>query len=178
VFKNANLVRTANLDKGYARETINVIIENVDSKPQSEYYVPFESSLMAKVGGFEVRDKKDASKGAFKVEVVGYDSERYRRLPLYCFRPCTDLSPVAPPSSTSSTSRPLSSPSSNRRWPLPTRFYPRSSRFPRRSTKATSSTSSTRSALTPRPPMSPTTRRRRSSSRTPTCRTTRSCQLS
>ncbi|KAF2634190.1 Ribophorin I [Massarina eburnea CBS 473.64] len=75
VFKNANLVRTTNLDKAYARETINVVIENVDSQPQSEYYLPFESSLIAKIGGLEVRDKKDADKGAFKVEVVGLDIE-------------------------------------------------------------------------------------------------------
>lgn len=76
VFKNANLVRTVNLDKAYARETVNVIIENIDDKAQSEYYVPFETSLMAKVGGFEVRDKKAAEKGAFKVEAVGFDTER------------------------------------------------------------------------------------------------------
>jgi hypothetical protein len=76
VFKNVNLVRNTNLDKGYPRETINVVIENIDSKPQSEYYLPFESTLLSRVGGLEVRDKKDAEKGAFKVEVVGYDAER------------------------------------------------------------------------------------------------------
>lgn len=76
VFKNANLVRITNLDKAYPRETINVIIENIDSKPQSEYYVPFETSLLSKVGGFEVRDKKAADKGMFKAEVVGLDTER------------------------------------------------------------------------------------------------------
>jgi hypothetical protein len=76
VFKNANLVRTTNLDKAYPRETINVVIENIDSKPQSEYYLPFESSLISRVGGFEVRDKKAADKAAFDVEVVGYDTER------------------------------------------------------------------------------------------------------
>jgi hypothetical protein len=76
VFKNANLVRTINLDKAYPRETINVIIENVDSKPQSEYYLPFETSLIAKIGGLEVRDKKSADKGIFQSEVVGLDTER------------------------------------------------------------------------------------------------------
>ncbi|KAF2478117.1 oligosaccharyltransferase alpha subunit [Lindgomyces ingoldianus] len=75
VFKNANLVRTTNLDKSYPRETINVIIENVDSKPQSEYYLPFESGLISRVGGFEVKDKKAPEKGIFKVEVVEYDTE-------------------------------------------------------------------------------------------------------
>lgn len=76
VFKNANLVRTTNLDKGYPRETINVVIENIDSKPQSEYYLPFESSLISRIGGLEVKDKKDAEKGSFKVEVVEFDVER------------------------------------------------------------------------------------------------------
>ncbi|RMZ71993.1 oligosaccharyltransferase alpha subunit [Pyrenophora seminiperda CCB06] len=75
VFKNTNLVRTTNLDKAYPRETINVIIENIDAKPQSEYYLPFESSLLAKVGGLEVRDKKAVEKATFKVEVVGFDTE-------------------------------------------------------------------------------------------------------
>jgi oligosaccharyltransferase complex subunit alpha (ribophorin I) len=76
VFKNNNLVRNINLDKSYPRETINIVIENVDAKPQSEYYLLFESSLLANIGGFEVRDKKDASKGIFDVEVVGYDADR------------------------------------------------------------------------------------------------------
>lgn len=76
VFKNANLVRNTNLDKAYARETINVVIENIDAKAQSEYYLPFDSSVLSKVGGFEVRDKKAADKDPFKVEVVGFDTER------------------------------------------------------------------------------------------------------
>lgn len=76
VFKHTNLVRNTNLDKAYPRETINVIIENIDSKPQSEYYLPFDASVASRVGGLEVRDKKDASKGAFNVEVVAYDDER------------------------------------------------------------------------------------------------------
>lgn len=76
VFKNVNLVRNTNLDKSYPRETINVIIENIDSKPQSEYYLPFETSLISRVGGLEVRDKKDAERGSFKVEVVGLDAQR------------------------------------------------------------------------------------------------------
>ncbi|EUC37356.1 hypothetical protein COCCADRAFT_85947 [Bipolaris zeicola 26-R-13] len=75
VFKNANLVRTTNLDKAYPRETINVIIQNIDSKAQSEYYLPFDSTLLSKVGGLEVRDKKAAEKGTFKVDVVGFDAE-------------------------------------------------------------------------------------------------------
>jgi len=77
VFKNANLVRLTNLDKAYPRETINVIIENIDSQPQSEYYLPFETDLISKIGGFEARDKKAPEKGTFKVEVVGFDTERW-----------------------------------------------------------------------------------------------------
>jgi oligosaccharyltransferase complex subunit alpha (ribophorin I) len=76
VFKNNNLVRTINLDKAYPRETVNIIIENIDAQPQSEYYLPFETSLISKIGGFEVRDKKNADLGIFKVEVVGFDAER------------------------------------------------------------------------------------------------------
>ena len=76
VFKNANLLRTTNLERGYVRETINLVIENSDSKPQSEYYLPFEGGIIGKVGGFEVRDKKDADLGKFKTEIVEYDPYR------------------------------------------------------------------------------------------------------
>jgi oligosaccharyltransferase complex subunit alpha (ribophorin I) len=54
VFKNNNLVRTINLDN----------------------YLPFETSLISRIGGLEVRDKKAANKDIFKVEVVGFDAER------------------------------------------------------------------------------------------------------
>jgi oligosaccharyltransferase complex subunit alpha (ribophorin I) len=77
VFENVNLVRNINLEKSYPREMINVVIRNIDTKPQSDYYVPFESSLISRIGGLEVRDKKDTNKPPFKVEVMGYDSERY-----------------------------------------------------------------------------------------------------
>ena len=76
VFKNVNLLRNVNLEKAYVRETINVVIENVDKKPQDEYYVPFKAEVIGKVGGFEVRDKKDASKPMFRSEVVEYDPYR------------------------------------------------------------------------------------------------------
>ncbi|EKG21163.1 Ribophorin I [Macrophomina phaseolina MS6] len=86
VFKNVNLVRNVNLEKGYPRETINVVIENIDEKPQDEYYLPFEAGLISRIGGLEARDKKDAEKPAFDVEVVEFDAysptEFYRiRLP-------------------------------------------------------------------------------------------------
>ena len=71
VFQNVNLVRNTNLDKGYVRETINVVVENVDKQPQSNYYLPFEYGVMSKVGGIEVRDKKDPEKGKFQVETAG-----------------------------------------------------------------------------------------------------------
>jgi oligosaccharyltransferase complex subunit alpha (ribophorin I) len=77
VFENVNLVRNINLDKGYPRETINIVIRNIDSAPQSEYYLPFESDLISRIGGLEVRDKKDAAKPPFKVEVTEYNTERY-----------------------------------------------------------------------------------------------------
>ena len=77
VFKNTNLVRTINLEKGYIRETINLVIQNIDSSPQSEYFIPFNSETIGKVGGLEVRDRKDASKPAFRVEVVQLDVTRW-----------------------------------------------------------------------------------------------------
>ncbi|KAF7508097.1 hypothetical protein GJ744_009538 [Endocarpon pusillum] len=70
VFRNVNLVRNTNLDKGYVRETINVVIENVDKESQSEYYLPFEYDVIAKVGGIEVRDKKNTEKGRFDVRMA------------------------------------------------------------------------------------------------------------
>ena len=70
VFKNVNLVRNTNLDKGYVRETINVVIENIDKEPQSVYYLPFENDLIAKVGGLEVRDKKNTEKGRFDTQTA------------------------------------------------------------------------------------------------------------
>lgn len=76
VFKNTNLVRSVNLEKGYVKESINVVIENTDSAPQSEYYIPFDPQTIGKVGGLEVRDKKDASKPQFKVEVAEWEVER------------------------------------------------------------------------------------------------------
>lgn len=77
VFKNTNLVRNVNLEKGYVRESINVVIENTDSKPQDEYYIPFRAEEIGRVGGLEVRDKKDVEKQPFLSETVEYDTYRY-----------------------------------------------------------------------------------------------------
>ncbi|KAI4151765.1 MAG: hypothetical protein L6R39_001954 [Caloplaca ligustica] len=72
VFRNTNLLRNINLEKGYVRETVNVVIENIDSKPQSSYYIPFGADVIDKVGGLEARDKKNPGP-FFKTEVVEYD---------------------------------------------------------------------------------------------------------
>ena len=76
VFKNTNLVRNINLEKGYVRETINVVIENVDAKEQDIYYLPFKAEAIGNVGGLEVRDKKNSDIPAFYNEVVEYDPYR------------------------------------------------------------------------------------------------------
>ena len=76
VFKNINLLRNINLEKSYVKETINVVIENTDPKPQNEYYVPFSAGVIANVGGFEVKDKKEPDNLPFASEVVEYDPYR------------------------------------------------------------------------------------------------------
>ena len=76
VFRNVNLVRNINLEKVYPRETINVVIENTDSKPQHEYYVPIDASMVARVGSFEARDKNNDA-AFFPVEAVVFDASRY-----------------------------------------------------------------------------------------------------
>ena len=76
VFKNANLLRNINLEKGYVRETVNVVIENVDAKEQDTFYFPFKAETVGHVGGFEVKDKKNPDVPVFKSEVVEYDTYR------------------------------------------------------------------------------------------------------
>lgn len=76
VFKNANLLRNINLEKGYVSETVNVVIENIDAKEQDTYYIPFKAEAIGNVGGLEVRDKKDPENPAFRSEVVEYDPYR------------------------------------------------------------------------------------------------------
>jgi len=76
VFQHANLVRTVNLVKSYAKETVNVVVENVDKQPQSEYYIPFELGTIARVGGLEVRDKNAPEKRFTDVELVEFDTRR------------------------------------------------------------------------------------------------------
>ena len=76
VFKNVNLLRNINLERSYVRETINVVIENIDAKDQDTYYIPFKAEAIGKIGGLEVRDKKDPEKPVFRSEVVEYDPYR------------------------------------------------------------------------------------------------------
>jgi len=76
VFKNSNLNHIISLEKNYAKETINVVIKNIDKQPQDEYYLPFTSEQMSRVGAVEVKDKKDASIGSFVVEAVEFDPNR------------------------------------------------------------------------------------------------------
>jgi oligosaccharyltransferase complex subunit alpha (ribophorin I) len=77
VFVNSNLVHIINLERNYAKETVNVVIENVSEEPQSDYYVPFPSWQMAKIGGFEVKDRKNPQGGLFKVSPAEYGDQRY-----------------------------------------------------------------------------------------------------
>ncbi|KAK8206869.1 dolichyl-diphosphooligosaccharide--protein glycosyltransferase subunit 1 [Zalaria obscura] len=74
VFRNNNLVRTVNLEKEFPRETINVVVENVDNAPQQDYYLPFEQGLIARVGGLEVRDKTNPDSPFATAEIVGFDT--------------------------------------------------------------------------------------------------------
>ncbi|WYZ34683.1 hypothetical protein EsH8_I_000959 [Colletotrichum jinshuiense] len=73
VFKNANLVHIVSLEKNYAKESINVLIENIDKQPQDEYYLPFTPDQMSRIGGFEAKDRKNPEAGPFAVDAVEYD---------------------------------------------------------------------------------------------------------
>jgi oligosaccharyltransferase complex subunit alpha (ribophorin I) len=84
VFKNTNLVHIINLEKGYPKETINLVIENIASTPQDEYFIPFTAEQMEQVAILEVKDKKNPESGTFKVESVAIEAERYFLRPLKC----------------------------------------------------------------------------------------------
>lgn len=81
VFRNVNLVRTINLEKGYPRETINVVIENVDRQDQMEYYLPLDPAVAAHISAVEARDKKEITKPAFKV--IALDADRSVQWKIY-----------------------------------------------------------------------------------------------
>ena len=75
-YKNNNLVHIINLEKNYPKEAINVVIENVASTPQDEYFIPFTSHQMATIGSLEVKDRKNPESPLFEVEAVEFDPER------------------------------------------------------------------------------------------------------
>jgi len=70
VWKNANLVHIISLEKNYVKENINVLVENVDNRPHDEYYVPFTADQLSRLGGVEVKDRKDPTVGPFGAELV------------------------------------------------------------------------------------------------------------
>lgn len=74
VFKNVNLVHIVSLEKNYVKESINVVIENIDKEAQSDYIVPFTNEQLSRLGGLEVRDRKNAESGPFVVEPVEFES--------------------------------------------------------------------------------------------------------
>jgi len=83
-FQNVNLVHYINLEKSYPKESINVVIENIASTAQDEYFIPFTSSQMATIGGLEVKDKKNSDSGLFEVEAVEFDPARQVNCIMFC----------------------------------------------------------------------------------------------
>ncbi|KAK4105898.1 Ribophorin I [Parathielavia hyrcaniae] len=75
VFKNANLVHVISVEKNYVKENINVLVENIEKAAQHEYFVPFMADQMARLGGVEVKDRKDSTAGPFVAEAVEFDQE-------------------------------------------------------------------------------------------------------
>ncbi|KAI1118980.1 Ribophorin I [Nemania sp. NC0429] len=73
VFKNANLVHIISLEKNFVKESINVVIENLSAKPQDEYFLPFTSEQMEKIGALEVKDRKSSDVVGFAVDAVEFD---------------------------------------------------------------------------------------------------------
>lgn len=71
------LVHVISVEKTYAKEQINVMLENVSDKPQSEYFLPFTAEQIARVGAVEAKDRKDDTIGPFGVDLVEYDALRY-----------------------------------------------------------------------------------------------------
>ena len=76
VFKNNNLVHVVSVEKNFAKENINVLIENIGKDAQDEYFLPFSADQISRIGGVEVKDRKDASLGPFTVQAATFDSPR------------------------------------------------------------------------------------------------------
>lgn len=99
------------------KESINVVIENASPDPQDEYFLPFTSEQMEKIGGFEVKDRKNSDIVGFTVDAVDFDPSRCVRLHKLCSNtaelPLTaDL--IVTHNSTESNCRRLSRPTVNR----------------------------------------------------------------
>jgi len=73
VFKNANLVHVISVEKNYVKESINVLVENVDKAAHDEYFLPFTADQLSRLGGVEVKDRKDAAAGPFLAEAAEFD---------------------------------------------------------------------------------------------------------
>ena len=76
VFRQSNLVRKIQLEKVYARETISVTVENIDKAEQYDYFLPFDTEVISRIGGFGAGDKDQLEKGLFQHEKIGNDSSR------------------------------------------------------------------------------------------------------
>lgn len=85
VFKHSNLLRTIDLTRPYARETIAAVVENVSKGPQSEYYLPVSKETLPKVSYVEAKDKKSTG-DVFVVTPVEFSEERYMLDPRICNR--------------------------------------------------------------------------------------------
>ncbi|KAK5663324.1 hypothetical protein OQA88_3752 [Cercophora sp. LCS_1] len=85
VWKNANLVHVISVEKNYVKENINVLIENLSKFPQDEYYVPFTGDQISRIGGVEVKDRKDTKAGPFVAGAYEFDPKsdvQYLRIQL------------------------------------------------------------------------------------------------
>lgn len=76
VFKNVNLVHIISLEKNYVKEQINILVENIHSEPQTDYFLPFTADQFSRVGGLEVKDRKVINAGHFATYRVDYDPSR------------------------------------------------------------------------------------------------------
>lgn len=79
VFKNINLVHVINLEKGFPKESINVVIENNSKDPQAYYYIPFTAEQIEKLGVLEVNDRKAPESGNFQLESIEFDPDSATR---------------------------------------------------------------------------------------------------
>ncbi|KAI8579906.1 hypothetical protein K450DRAFT_239666 [Umbelopsis ramanniana AG] len=89
-FKNVKTIRTIDLRSTVVREDIGIRAENIDSQPQTEYYVPLPEEYDNKVAHFTAT-LKTTTKEALPVEKLGFDSTR--KIQIYKI---TFPEPVAP----------------------------------------------------------------------------------